>query len=87
MFEYDETNQKLGEGMAASRHCTIAFFFEHTYNGAPPLFNYTGKTVVGLKAWEKAKIAELARVKTLAGVWAIRERATRSGGPKLWRRS
>ena len=35
MFEYDETNQKLGEGMAASRRCTIAFFFEHTY-GAPP---------------------------------------------------
>ena len=27
MFEYDETNQKLGEGMAASRRCTIAFFF------------------------------------------------------------
>jgi hypothetical protein len=32
----------------------------------PPLFNYTGKTVVGLKAWGKAKKA---RVKTLAGVW------------------
>jgi hypothetical protein len=35
MFEYDETNQKLREGMAASRRCTIAFFFEYTY-GAPP---------------------------------------------------
>jgi hypothetical protein len=35
MFEYVEANQKLGEGMAASRRCTIAFFFEHTY-GAPP---------------------------------------------------
>ena len=33
------------------------------------LFDYTGKTVVGLKAWEKAKLAELARVKTLAGCW------------------
>ena len=36
MFEYDESNHKLEEGMAASRRCTIAFFFEHTY-GAPPL--------------------------------------------------
>jgi arabinogalactan endo-1,4-beta-galactosidase len=35
----------------------------------PPLFNHTGKTVVGLKALEKAKTAELARVKALAGVW------------------
>jgi hypothetical protein len=31
-----------------------------------PLFNYTGKTVVGLKAWEKAKMAELKhKTKTL----------------------
>jgi hypothetical protein len=35
MFEYDEANKKLGEGMAASHRCTIAFIFEHTY-GAPP---------------------------------------------------
>ena len=31
MFEYG----KVGDGMAASRRCTIAFLFEHTY-GAPP---------------------------------------------------
>ena len=30
MFEYDMADKKLGEGMAASRRCTIAFFFEHT---------------------------------------------------------
>ena len=34
MFEYDETNQKLGDGLSLSRYNTIAFF-ERTY-GAPP---------------------------------------------------
>ena len=32
-----------------------------------PLFNYTGRTVVGLKAWKKARLAELERVKPLGG--------------------
>jgi hypothetical protein len=34
-----------------------------------PLFNYTGRTVVGLKAWNQAKQAELARVKPLKMPW------------------
>ncbi len=33
------------------------------------LFDYTGKTVVGPKAYEKAHQAELARVKNLKGCW------------------
>ena len=30
MFENDMADNKLGEGMAASCRCTIAFLFEHT---------------------------------------------------------
>jgi hypothetical protein len=33
------------------------------------LFNYTGRTVVGLKAWKKARLTEMARVKPLEGCW------------------
>jgi hypothetical protein len=40
------------------------------YKGAAlPLFNYTGRTVVELKAWGKARNAELARVIPLEGFW------------------
>jgi hypothetical protein len=53
MFEYDETNQKPGEGMAASRRCTIAFFFEHTY-GAPPEEEWGGKGGVLHKIMNRA---------------------------------
>jgi len=34
-----------------------------------PQFNYTGRTVVGLKAWQKARLTEMARVKPLEGCW------------------
>ena len=33
------------------------------------LFNYTGRTVVGLKAWKKEKAAGLRRVKPLRRCW------------------
>ena len=55
-----------------ARVCAGAVMFKATgteadgvhggYKGATlPLFNYTGRTVVGLKAWRKARNAELAR--------------------------
>ena len=34
-----------------------------------PLFNYTGRAVVELRAWKKARLAELGRVKPLGGCW------------------
>jgi hypothetical protein len=57
MFEYGEANQKLGESMLASRRCTIAFFFEHTY-GAPPEEEWGGKGGVLHKIMNRVGVPE-----------------------------
>ena len=49
-----------------------------------PLFNYTGKTVVGPKAYEKARKAELARVKPLKGCWGGAGRGYEKRWPETW---
>lgn len=49
------------------------------------LFDYTGKTVVGLKAWKKAEEAELARVKPLGMVWGKEGAGYEERWPETWK--
>ena len=49
-----------------------------------PLFNYTGKTVVGPKAYAKAKAAEEARVRPLRGQWGLAGKGYKERWPATW---
>ena len=51
------------------------------------LFNYTGRAVVGLKAWKKARLTEMARVKLLGGRWKSLATATPCAAARTGRQS
>jgi hypothetical protein len=49
-----------------------------------PMFSYTGMTVVGPKAYAKAKAAELARVRPLKGCWGANGAGYKERWPGTW---
>ena len=51
---------------------------------ALPVFDYTGKQVVGVKAYEKACAAELARVLNIKGCW-LNKSGYKRRYPETWK--